>query len=101
MKTIRSRFLIFASAECTALSPRLTLPGHRRWVSETERIRWRKFVSPTRRPRGNCISKEENWVQAQVRHVAPEMMKTYRHIRRHALNAAAAALELFHSGYHF
>ena len=32
-------------------------------------------------------------VQAQVRHVAPEMMKTYSHIRRHALNEAAAALE--------
>ena len=50
-------------------------------------------MSPTRRPRGNCISKEENWVQAQVRRVAPEMMKTYSHIRRHALNEAAAALE--------
>ena len=37
-------------------------------------------MSPTRRPRGNCISKEENWVQAQVRHVAPEMMKTYTNV---------------------
>lgn len=35
-----------------------------------------------------------DWViQAQVGHVAPEMMKTYSHIRRQALNAAAAALE--------
>jgi hypothetical protein len=35
-----------------------------------------------------------DWViQAQVGHVAPEMMKTYGHIRREALNQAAAALE--------
>jgi hypothetical protein len=35
-----------------------------------------------------------DWViQAQVGHVAPEMMKTYSHIRREALNQAAAALE--------
>jgi len=35
-----------------------------------------------------------DWViQAQVGHVAPEMMKTYSHIRRKALNQAAAALE--------
>jgi integrase len=35
-----------------------------------------------------------DWViQAQVGHVAPEMMKTYSHIRREALNTAAAALE--------
>ena len=55
---------------------------------------WRKSASPTRRPRGNCRSKEENCVQTQVRHVAPEVMKTYlQHIRRHALNEAAAALE--------
>ena len=32
-------------------------------------------------------------IQAQVGHVAPEMMKTYSHIRRQALNQAAAALE--------
>lgn len=35
-----------------------------------------------------------DWViQAQVGHVAPEMMKTYSHIRRQALNEAADALE--------
>jgi integrase len=35
-----------------------------------------------------------DWViQAQVGHVAPEMMKTYSHIRREALNQAAGALE--------
>jgi Phage integrase family len=35
-----------------------------------------------------------DWViQAQVGHVAPEMVKTYSHIRRQALNQAAAALE--------
>ncbi|HLQ46070.1 MAG TPA: tyrosine-type recombinase/integrase, partial [Planctomycetaceae bacterium] len=35
-----------------------------------------------------------DWViQAQVGHVAPEMMKTYSHIHREALNQAAAALE--------
>jgi Phage integrase family len=35
-----------------------------------------------------------DWViQAQVGHVAPEMMKTYSHIRRQALNQAAAGLE--------
>jgi hypothetical protein len=35
-----------------------------------------------------------DWViQAQVGHVAPEMMKTYSHIRRQALNQAADALE--------
>jgi Phage integrase family len=35
-----------------------------------------------------------DWViQAQVGHVAPQMMKTYSHIRREALNEAAAALE--------
>src|SRR5262249_42702341 len=32
-------------------------------------------------------------IQAQVGHVAPEKMKTYSHIRQHALNEAAAALE--------
>jgi hypothetical protein len=32
-------------------------------------------------------------LQAQVGHVAPEMMKTYSHIRRQALNQAADALE--------
>src|SRR2546430_5096766 len=35
-----------------------------------------------------------DWViQAQAGHVAPAMMKTYSHIRRQALNQAAAALE--------
>jgi hypothetical protein len=35
-----------------------------------------------------------DWViQAQVGHVSPMMMKTYSHIRRQALNEAAAALE--------
>jgi integrase len=35
-----------------------------------------------------------DWViRAQVGHVAPEMMKTYSHITRKALNQAAAALE--------
>jgi integrase len=35
-----------------------------------------------------------DWViQAQVGHVDPQMMKTYSHIRRKALNEAAAALE--------
>jgi hypothetical protein len=39
-----------------------------------------------------------DWViQAQVGHAAPEMMKTYSHIRREALNDAAAALEPFKS----
>ncbi len=32
-------------------------------------------------------------IMAQVGHVSPEMMKTYSHIRRQALNQAAAALE--------
>jgi hypothetical protein len=32
-------------------------------------------------------------IMAQVGHISPEMMKTYSHIRRQALNAAAAALE--------
>ena len=30
---------------------------------------------------------------AQVGHISPEMIKHYSHIRRQALNAAAAALE--------
>jgi len=35
-----------------------------------------------------------DWViQAQVGHVDAEMMKTYSHIRRRALDEAAAALE--------
>jgi integrase len=35
-----------------------------------------------------------DWViQAQVGHVDPQMMKTYSHIRRRALDEAAAALE--------
>ena len=35
-----------------------------------------------------------DWViQAQVGHVDPQMMKTYSHIRRQALDQAAAALE--------
>lgn len=32
-------------------------------------------------------------IMAQVGHVSPAMMKTYSHIRRQALNQAAAALE--------
>jgi hypothetical protein len=32
-------------------------------------------------------------IQAQVGHVDPQMMKTYSHIRRKALDEAAAALE--------
>jgi Phage integrase family len=37
---------------------------------------------------------QPDWViQSQVGHVAPEMMKTYSHIRRQALNQAADALE--------
>jgi integrase len=32
-------------------------------------------------------------IMAQVGHISPEMMKTYSHIRRQALNVAAAALE--------
>lgn len=35
-----------------------------------------------------------DWViQAQVRHVAPQMMETYSHVRRITLDQAAAALE--------
>ena len=32
-------------------------------------------------------------IQAQIGHVSPQMMKTYSHIRRQALNEAAAVLE--------
>jgi len=32
-------------------------------------------------------------IMAQVGHVAPQMLKHYIHIRRQALNVAAAALE--------
>lgn len=32
-------------------------------------------------------------IMAQVGHVAPQMLKHYSHIRRQALNLAAAALE--------
>ncbi len=32
-------------------------------------------------------------IMAQVGHISAEMMKTYSHIRRQALNLAAAALE--------
>jgi len=32
-------------------------------------------------------------IRAQVGHVSPDMMKTYSHIRRQALDRAAAALE--------
>jgi integrase len=35
----------------------------------------------------------EQTIMAQVGHISPQMMKTYSHIRRQALNAAAAALE--------
>lgn len=35
----------------------------------------------------------EQTIMAQVGHVSHEMMKTYTHIRRPALNIAAAALE--------
>jgi integrase len=37
---------------------------------------------------------QPDWViQAQLGHVSPAMMKTYSHVRRRALDAAAAALE--------
>ncbi len=37
---------------------------------------------------------QPDWViQAQLGHVSPDMMKTYSHIRRKALDEAAAALE--------
>jgi hypothetical protein len=40
---------------------------------------------------------QPDWViQAQLGHVSPAMMKTYSHIRRQALDAAAAALEPSH-----
>lgn len=32
-------------------------------------------------------------IMAQVGHISPEMIKHYSHIRRQALNAAAAVLE--------
>jgi len=35
----------------------------------------------------------EQTIMAQVGHVSPQMLKTYSHIRRQALNVAAAALE--------
>jgi len=35
----------------------------------------------------------EQTIMAQVGHISPQMMKTYSHIRRQALNAAAAALQ--------
>src|SRR6476620_4928355 len=39
-------------------------------------------------------AKQADWViQAQMGHVSPSMMKTYSHVRREALDAAAAALE--------
>ena len=41
-----------------------------------------------------CEKGVPDWViQAQVGHVAPEMMKTYSHIRRQALNLAGEALQ--------
>lgn len=41
-----------------------------------------------------CEKGVPDWViQAQVGHVAPEMMKTYSHIRRQALDLAGAALQ--------
>jgi len=37
---------------------------------------------------------QPDWViQAQIGHVSPQMMKTYSHIRRMALDEAAAVLE--------
>ncbi len=35
----------------------------------------------------------EQTIMAQVGHISPQMMKTYSHVRRLALNAAAAAHE--------
>ena len=35
----------------------------------------------------------EQTIMAQVGHVSPQMLKTYSHVRRQALNLAAAALE--------
>lgn len=41
-----------------------------------------------------CEKGVPDWViQAQVGHVAPEMMKTYSHVRRLALDQAAGALQ--------
>jgi len=41
-----------------------------------------------------CEAGQPDWViQAQMGHVSPAMMKTYSHIRRKALDGAAAALE--------
>ena len=46
---------------------------------------------------GVCRKTICNWlcvtIMAQVGHVSPQMLKTYSHIRRQALNLAAAALE--------
>jgi integrase len=37
---------------------------------------------------------QPDWViQAQIGHVSPQMMKTYSHVRRQALDQAAAVLE--------
>src|SRR4029453_16252918 len=37
---------------------------------------------------------QPDWViQAQIGHISPQMMKTYSHIRRQALDEAAAVLE--------
>ncbi len=38
----------------------------------------------------------EHVIMAQVGHISPQMLKTYSHVRRLALNTAAAALEPSH-----
>src|SRR5262245_23552245 len=41
-----------------------------------------------------CEAGQPDWViQAQIGHVSPQMMKTYSHIRRQALDQATAVLE--------
>ena len=44
---------------------------------------------------GDCARRSQpDWViQAQLGHVSPQMMKTYSHIRRKALDEAASVLE--------
>ena len=51
--------------------------------------RWSLYQQSTLAEKGTL----DRVIQAQVGHVDSQMMKTYSHIRPHALNAAATALE--------
>src|SRR5688572_10047167 len=78
------RAAIYARVSTLDQHPENQLAELRRYM-EPRSWTWQEYVD-------KGVSGEKD-IQAQIGHVSPQMMKTYSHVRRLALDEAAAVLE--------